>query len=108
MSIGDQFAGELRRESATTRRVLERVPDAHLAWKPHEKSMSLGQLAFHIAVLPRGITELITNLVTEVRPSRCINQRRATRSSPRSKAASPSPPNASPPGPTKNWRRPGG
>ncbi len=66
MSIGDQFAGELRRESATTRRVLERVPDAHLGWKPHEKSMSLGQLAFHIAVLPRGITQLITELVTEV------------------------------------------
>ncbi|HEX2121473.1 MAG TPA: DinB family protein [Thermoanaerobaculia bacterium] len=66
MAIGEQFASELRRESKTTRRVLERVPDAHLGWKPHEKSMSLGQLAFHIAVLPRAITELIAEPVTEV------------------------------------------
>jgi uncharacterized damage-inducible protein DinB len=36
----------------TTRRLLERVPEADLAWKPHEKSFSLGQLAFHLANLP--------------------------------------------------------
>jgi uncharacterized damage-inducible protein DinB len=64
--IGEQFAAELQHEAATTRRVLERVPDAHLAWKPHEKSMSLGQLALHIAMLPQGIADLITPLETEV------------------------------------------
>ena len=44
--------GDVERELAVTRRVLEAVPDAHLSWKPHEKSMSLGQLAIHVAYLP--------------------------------------------------------
>ncbi len=43
--------GDLEHELATTRRMLERVPDEHFAWKPHEKSMSLGALAGHIANL---------------------------------------------------------
>lgn len=66
MTLTESFIAELTQEAATTRRVLERVPDAHLAWKPHEKSMSLGQLAYHISVLPRRIAELITNLSAEV------------------------------------------
>ena len=43
--------GDLEQELATTRRVLERVPDEHWDWKPHEKSMSLGRLAGHLAEL---------------------------------------------------------
>ena len=43
--------GDLEQELATTRRMLERVPEEHFAWKPHEKSMSLGALAAHIANL---------------------------------------------------------
>lgn len=43
--------GDLARELATTRTVLERVEDEHLEWKPHEKSMSLGGLAMHCANL---------------------------------------------------------
>lgn len=54
MSLAESFGGELEQEAASSRRLLERVPDAHLAWKPHAKSMSLGQLAFHIAILPYG------------------------------------------------------
>ena len=42
---------DLQSELGSTRRILERVPDEHLAWKPHEKSMSLGDLAAHIANL---------------------------------------------------------
>ena len=42
---------DLRHELATTRRVLERVPDDHLGWKPHAKSMSLGALATHLVNL---------------------------------------------------------
>jgi uncharacterized damage-inducible protein DinB len=49
---------ELEQEAQTTRRVLERVPDDQLAWKPHDKSMSLGQLALHIATMPGTIAEL--------------------------------------------------
>lgn len=42
---------DLEHELALTRRVLERVPDEHLGWKPHEKSMTLGALASHLANL---------------------------------------------------------
>ena len=43
---------DLEQEIATTRRALERVPDEHLGWKPHEKSMTLGELATHLSVIP--------------------------------------------------------
>ena len=49
---------ELEQEAQTTRRVLERVPDDRLAWKPHDRSMSLGQLALHIASVPGAIAEI--------------------------------------------------
>jgi len=37
----------------TTRRLLERLPDDRLSWKPHAKSMSLGGLATHLSNIPR-------------------------------------------------------
>ncbi len=43
---------DLDRELATTRRVLERVPEEYFDWKPHEKSMSLRDLAGHVATMP--------------------------------------------------------
>lgn len=43
---------DLERELKATRPVLERLPEEHYGWKPHEKSMSLGQLALHVAELP--------------------------------------------------------
>jgi len=49
---------ELEAEAQTTRRVLERVPDDKLGWKPHERSMSLGQLALHVATTPGLVAEL--------------------------------------------------
>ena len=58
MALIDGMLQELEQEAQTTRRVLERVPDAHLGWKPHEKSMSLGQLAMHIAMVPGGVAEI--------------------------------------------------
>ena len=51
MTIAELLLPELDREMATTRRVLERVPDDKLGWKPHEKSFSMGQLASHVATL---------------------------------------------------------
>ena len=50
---------EIREEAAITRRMLERVPADKLAWKPHQKSMSLGQLAFHVASIPGNLTKLL-------------------------------------------------
>ena len=56
----DELLQELDQEAQTTRRVLERVPEDQLAWKPHDKSMSLGELAMHVATLPGAIAELST------------------------------------------------
>ena len=55
MSITDDLLLEFREELKTTRRVLDRVPADKLTWKPHEKSMTLGQLAMHIASVPGAI-----------------------------------------------------
>ena len=48
MTIAELLLPEVEQEMATTRRVLERVPDDKLAWKPHARSWSMGDLASHI------------------------------------------------------------
>ena len=58
MKMIDGLLAELEQEAETTRRVLERIPEAHLSWKPHPKSMSLGQLALHVATVPGSVAEL--------------------------------------------------
>jgi uncharacterized damage-inducible protein DinB len=40
------------RETATTRRVLERVPEAKTSYRPHPKSWTLGELSLHVANIP--------------------------------------------------------
>lgn len=57
---------ELEQEAATTRRVLERVPDEHLGWKPHPKARTLGELAFHVAIVPGGVAEFSSQPQAEV------------------------------------------
>ena len=52
MSVTAEFLPEFDSEMASARRTLERIPEDKLAWKPHEKSMTLGRLAGHIAELP--------------------------------------------------------
>ena len=52
MRIIDPLIQEFTHECQLTRKVLERVPRAHYAWRPHEKSMTLGRLAGHIAENP--------------------------------------------------------
>ena len=58
MRMIEGLLAELEQEAETTRRVLERIPQAHLTWKPHPKSMSLGQLALHVATVPGMVAEL--------------------------------------------------
>jgi uncharacterized damage-inducible protein DinB len=53
MAIIDALLPEFDHEMATTRKLLERVPDDKFDWKPHTKSFSMGQLAQHVATLPR-------------------------------------------------------
>jgi len=60
MSIANTLLSELEQEAQITQRVLERVPQAHLSWKPHPKSMSFGQLALHVATVPGNVAELAT------------------------------------------------
>ena len=59
MNLIDPVLTELAHEAATTRRLLDRVPERHLAWKPHEKSMTLGRLATHIAEIPGWVGSIV-------------------------------------------------
>jgi uncharacterized damage-inducible protein DinB len=52
MPMVDALLPEFDHEMTTTRKLLERVPDDRLAWKPHAKSMSIGGLATHLSNLP--------------------------------------------------------
>lgn len=61
MKLAEMFLGELERESAGTRRVLERAPVGQNAWKPHEKSMELGYLAGLVASMPGWIPMMVNH-----------------------------------------------
>lgn len=50
--VSQVLLAELEQEAQTTRRVLQRVPEDKLSWRPHPRSSSLGQLALHIAIIP--------------------------------------------------------
>lgn len=65
MSRINAIVQELENEATTTRRVLERVPADKLAWKPHAKSMSLGELALHVAMSPGVICGWASQDVTQ-------------------------------------------
>jgi uncharacterized damage-inducible protein DinB len=69
MRIIDGLLAELEQEAATTRRVLERIPQEHLSWKPHPRSMSLGQLALHVATVPGNVAEFAAPDTVPVPPS---------------------------------------
>ena len=61
MAMIDGLLQELEAEARTTRRVLERVPDDRLTWRPHEKARTLGELALHVATVPGGVAELVAS-----------------------------------------------
>jgi uncharacterized damage-inducible protein DinB len=52
MAIKDALLADYDHEMGTTRRLLERVPDDKLAWRPHDKSRSMGDLATHVSRIP--------------------------------------------------------
>lgn len=60
MSTIEKLLKELDAEAVTTRKMLQRVPDNKYDWKPHEKSMSVRQLATHIAELPTWVSLALT------------------------------------------------
>jgi uncharacterized damage-inducible protein DinB len=59
MKLTELFLADLDREAAGTRRVLERVPGGRHDWKPHEKSMALGNLSTLVATMPMWIDTMI-------------------------------------------------
>jgi uncharacterized damage-inducible protein DinB len=61
MSIAQAMLAEFEIQAPVTRRFLERLPEDRLTWKPHQKSMSAGQLAYHLATVPAGVLRLVQN-----------------------------------------------
>jgi uncharacterized damage-inducible protein DinB len=57
MSLANALIGELEQEAKATRAMLARVPGDKLSWKPHARSMTLGQLANHVATIAGGVAE---------------------------------------------------
>lgn len=73
MSLNAPLIAELQHEAVTTRKCLERLPETEFNWKPHEKSMTLGELAIHVAEMTGWVAETINkpemNFATDyVRP----------------------------------------
>jgi uncharacterized damage-inducible protein DinB len=59
MALVEGLLQELEQEASTTRRVLERVPESKLTWKPHPKARTLGELALHVAMVPGAVAEFV-------------------------------------------------
>ena len=78
-TLKDYLFVDLERELAVTRKVLERLPPEHYKWKPHEKSMSLQQLALHVATIPDWARGTLANDVLDVanapRPPQSVKDR---------------------------------
>lgn len=58
-TLSTLFREELEAEVTATRKCLERVPEKLFDWKPHEKSMTMGYLAFLVAEIPKWITHIV-------------------------------------------------
>ncbi len=61
MPLAEQLLAEFELQAPLTRRFLERLPEDRLTWRPHVKSMTAGQLAYHLATVPGGVIRLVQN-----------------------------------------------
>ena len=68
-STAEALLTEFERQAPVTRRFLERLPEDKLGWKPHPKSMTAGQLAYHLALIPGGIVRFVQNNPAQARDS---------------------------------------
>ena len=59
MKLTEFFLAQLEREAASSRLALQRVPEGHNDWKPHDKSMPLGYLASLVATMPSWIVSMV-------------------------------------------------
>ncbi len=69
MKMTDLFLAQLEAEAGRTRRALERTPEGHDDWKPHEKSMPLGRLAMLVARMPSWVAMIINRDELDLSPS---------------------------------------
>jgi uncharacterized damage-inducible protein DinB len=58
MTHAQTLLAEFEQEAQTTRKFLARLPEDKLAWRPHEKSMTAGQLAWHLATIPDSVLRM--------------------------------------------------
>ncbi len=68
MTISQMLLPEFDEEMSNTRKLLNCVPEDKYSWKPHEKSMTLGRLASHVAELPNWAVETINRETLELTP----------------------------------------
>jgi uncharacterized damage-inducible protein DinB len=68
MPMNAALLPEFDQEMANTRKVLERVPDDRLDWRPHPKSFTMGALATHLATLPSWMVETFKQDTLDIRP----------------------------------------
>jgi uncharacterized damage-inducible protein DinB len=80
MAIKDGLLAEFDHEMATTRKLLERVPDDKLGWKPHAKSMSLGELSTHVSNLLEWAATILTESSFDLAGAPQPSAERASRS----------------------------
>jgi uncharacterized damage-inducible protein DinB len=66
MAMSEALLPEFDHEMGTTRRLLERTPADRFAWKPHDKSMNLGQLAGHLANIPHWMDVILQHMVFDM------------------------------------------
>lgn len=57
MSIAKTLLSEFETQAPITRKFLERLPEEKFLWRPHERSWTAGQLAFHLAVVPGSVVK---------------------------------------------------
>lgn len=69
MSYAELILPEFDHEMASTRKVLERVPDDKLGWRPHPKSNTIGWNANHLAEIPGWVEGTLTKTSWEIAPS---------------------------------------
>ena len=70
MPLSDAILAELDREGKSTTKILERVPKEKLDWRPHAKSRTLGELAWHIANMPAAAVRMLREGRVEVGSAR--------------------------------------
>ena len=68
MPLHDLLLPEFDTEIATTRKVIERVPDDHIEWRPHAKSFPMGHLAQLVAMIPGWTFHLLTKTEFDIAP----------------------------------------